>query len=162
VAIILGWDWYEKAISHLIRSFVKDGVCATAIVGVGRGGAVPAAELAHYFNILADKFGFINMMRRVSEHGDLMEPKIFAFAIPNLSSADTLAIVEDIVYEGKTLAAAENLIMSNCAPKKIITASLAIEEGSKAPPDYYYFTTNEYLVFPWERVYYLREAYRVS
>lgn len=141
------WDDVEEASSSLARRIVESGFRPDVIVGILRGGVIPA-------RILADELGVSDMgiievklykgigLRREKPY--LKHPLIVDVFDRNV------LVVDDISDTGLTLQLALNAISLH-GPKSVRSATLYIKPWTKLVPDYYSRVTDKWVVFPWER-----------
>ncbi len=151
---LIGWDKVE-GLSEVVAERVRsDGFKPDVVIGILRGGVIPA-------RIIADKLGVEDM--------GVMEVKLYkAVGIrgerPYLRQPLTLDIagkkvlvVDDISDTGLTLQLAVEAV-NLYLPLEVKTATLYIKPWTDFVPDYYGESTESWIVFPWERGEYSREA----
>jgi hypothetical protein len=138
-------SWYdvEKAVTALAttleREFVPD-----LIVGIARGGLIPAVRLSH---LLGDKL--LRMIHIKFYKGvDLRQEKPELLADVGELPKRVL-IVDDVADTGETLEFVCGHVKKKGA-KEIKVATIAYKPRSKLKPDYYVFETEKWIVFPWE------------
>ena len=110
-----------------------DGVQDAAIVGIHSGGAWLAERLAHDLGLQA-RLGFIDVsfyrddFARKGLHPDV-KPTRIEF---NVDGA-TIVLVDDVLYTGRTVRAAINVLFDYGRPQRIMLAALADRGGRELP-----------------------------
>ena len=133
----------EKDLLNIIRNMQKDGFTPKHIVGIARGGLIPATMLSHWYQIpltvvSASYYDFGNK-------NDLGDFNNLLFDHPN----DNILIVDDICDTGITLKEFGNL------EKRVKIAALVHNEACDYTPDYVGTSINKaedpsWIIFPWE------------
>lgn len=129
------WNEFGKEVHKLAE---KIDWKPDAVVGVVRGGVIPATVLANHFNVR--KFYVI----KVSHAGE--ERRIKAFE-PDVFEKKVL-LVEDMLETGKSLKAAKEFLEAKGAEVK--TACLYTMPQSEATPDFFLKQVSKLVEFPWE------------
>ena len=143
--ITMSWDDVEKAVTALAttleREFVPD-----MIVGIARGGLIPAVRLSH---LLGDKL--LRMIHiKFYKGADLRRERPELLADVGKLSKKVL-IVDDVADTGETLEFVLKHVREKGA-KEVKVATVAYKPKSRVKPDYYVFETNKWIVFPWEEM----------
>lgn len=175
--IYYSWNQIEGAVLDLARQIQKDDWKPDYIVGITRGGAVPAILLSQYLDIpmrplhvslrdghdydctsdlgmAEDAFGYVATDQREHEH------------IPfEISSTKNILIVDDINDSGATISWIKKDWASGCMPnherwdwvwgENVRFAVLTNNLASKEVVDYSVWEVNKaeedcWLVYPWE------------
>lgn len=143
---IVSWDQSYQMTFYLFEKITDDEFFPDVIVGIARGGWIPARLLADFFgnrrtaNI---KIEFYDNTSRASDN-----PIITQEISENVESKVVL-VVDDVADSGKSLiAAVEHVKKMN--PKEIRTATLYYKKHSMLKPDYYIRETQSWVVYPWE------------
>lgn len=133
---------YCEELAEKTKEFKPD-----MIVGISRGGLVPARILSDMLDIKS--VGVVGMVfyTKVGETEDA--PKITQELAMDLKGKRIL-LVDDVADTGKSLAAAKEYLEGKGAGE-IKTAALHYKPKSILKPDYYYETTTAWIVYPWER-----------
>jgi len=134
----MDWKKFDTEIRTLGKHIAKTGWSPDAVVGVVRGGVIPATVLANIFNVR--KFYVI----KVGHVGEDRRVKTFE---PNMFEKKVL-LVEDMIETGKSLKAAKELLESKGAEVK--TACLYTMPKSEIVPDFSLKVMKEVVLFPWE------------
>jgi hypoxanthine phosphoribosyltransferase len=173
--IYYSWSLIEGACLDIARQLQKDNWRPDYIVGITRGGAIPAVLLSQYLGIpmkplqvslrdggdcvsdcgmAEDAFGYVSKEIREFDH------------IPcNVESAKNILIVDDINDQGSTIAWIKQDWESGCMPdsdrwdyvwnNNVRFATLTNNLASKESVDYSVWEVNKaeedcWLVYPWE------------
>lgn len=150
------WKYVNRACIEITKTYHKPP--PSKIIGLSRGGWVPAVILANLMNVrevysmgiasydsglghdVEDQQGSIRTYQRLPTNH------------PGLSAGEPVLIVDDISDNGHTLKHVVGNIrnMFNCP---VYTACVFIKHGTSFVPDYYYksVSRDEWVVFPWEK-----------
>jgi len=143
---IVSWDQSYQMTFYLFEKITDDEFFPDVIVGIARGGWIPARLLADFYgnkrtaNI---KIEFYDNTSRASDN-----PIITQEISENVESKIVL-VVDDVADSGKSLIAAVEHV-KNMNPKEIRTATLYYKKHSLLKPDYYIRETQSWVVYPWE------------
>ena len=121
----LSWEWVDRQVMTLGET-IKESVSEfTYISGIPRGGLIPGAYLSHYLGI------------KYIPYGDAKQLPI--------GFRRQVLVVDDICDSGLTLLQASEFGFQ--------TAALCMRYSSPFIPEFYSekISTDEWLVFPWER-----------
>ncbi len=123
--IYLSWKYIDNAIIDLEEKLSNTHI--DSIIGIPRGGLIPAVMLSHRLN----------------------KP---LYLFPNKKQTGSVMLVDDIVDSGHTLKQHLSYILSNYpAITKVITASINITAKTTFIPDFYHEKfTDKWLVYNWE------------
>jgi hypoxanthine phosphoribosyltransferase/molybdopterin converting factor small subunit len=143
----VSWDDIEEMVREISDLIVKSGYKVDVIVGILRGGIIPAKLIADELGV--DDLGAmeIKLYKRVGERAQ--KPYIRQPLTLSIKERNVL-IVDDVSDTGLTLSTAINAL-ELYSPKKIRTATLYIKPWTKLIPDYYSRISSRWIVFPWER-----------
>jgi len=143
---IVSWDQSYQMTFYLFEKITEDKFFPDVIVGIARGGWIPARLLADFYgnrrtaNI---KIEFYDNTSRATEN------PIITQKISEGVEGKVVLIVDDVADSGKSLLAAIEHIKEMGA-KEIKTATLYYKKQSVIKPDYYINETNSWIVYPWE------------
>jgi len=123
--IYLSWKYIDIAIIDLSERLAN--IHIDSIIGIPRGGLIPAVMLSHHLN----------------------KP---LYLSPHKKQYGTLLLVDDIIDSGHTIKQHLSHILANYpAITKVITASINITSKTTFLPDFYHEKfTDTWLVFPYE------------
>ena len=129
-----------------MASSIKRGFSPDLIVGVARGGLIPAVWLSH---LLGDKpLRFIHV--KYYKGMDLRKKKPELLADVGRLKGKVL-VVDDVADTGTTLEFVANHIKQKGA-KEVRIATIAMKPRSTLKPDFFVFETSKWIVFPWEEM----------
>lgn len=116
------------------------------IVGVARGGLIPARILGDFLLIKDIRVLYARYYSRPYE--TVEKPEIYSESIGDVSGKKIL-VVDDVADTGDTLIAIKNYLISKRA-KEVDIAVIYVKPWNKAEVRYFSRETNAWIVFPWE------------
>ncbi|WP_324735269.1 phosphoribosyltransferase [Thermococcus sp. SY098] len=142
--VYLTWWQVDRAIFSLadkLREYKPD-----VIVGIARGGLIPAVRLSHILGDIELKVIDVKFYTDIGEHAEM--PKV-VIPIHGDLKGKRVVIVDDVSDTGKTLEVVINEV-KKLGAKEIKVACLAMKPWTSVVPDFYVFRTDKWIVFPWE------------
>ncbi len=143
---IVEWSW------ELAKKVESSGYSPDVIVGIARGGLVPA-------RLLCDFLGIENFLSIQSQHwteaAKVSEKALIKFPYAVDLSGMKVLLVDDIVDTGDSMILAKKFIEENWHPRELRLAALQwISSVAKIKPDYYAIEVREWVWFqyPWTRL----------
>lgn len=150
--LILSWDMIYDTCITLSEKVIKDCYKIDVIIGISRGGLIPARIFSDIFNIYNI---FIVAARYYKDINQKLEKPIISInADINSLNDKNILIVDDLTDTGNTLLTLIDILQDRA--KTIKTLTLYKKPKSKFIPDYYTDISDEWIVFPWERCEILR------
>lgn len=143
---IVSWDQSYQMSFRLFEKMIEDDFYPDVIVGIARGGWIPARLLADFNGNKRTANIKIEFYEHTSKSS---EKPIISQEISEDVSNKKVLIVDDVADSGKSLAVAIDHI-KKMNPKKIQTATLFYKDHSIIEPDYYVRETKAWVVYPWE------------
>ena len=150
------WNYIDNACRCIASTY--DGPPIKRIVGLSRGGLIPATLLAKYMNI---REVYSIGIRSYKEGADYKtrshEPEVYQsiqYTCPRLSRGDPILIVDDISDKGCTFKYILDSIFNDISSStRVSTASIFIKDKTEYQPDYYYkcLPDEQWVIFPWEK-----------
>ena len=154
------WKTIHDAIKKIENVLIDNKFKPDLIVGISRGGLIPAIMLSH--KLKCRKFGILKIKRSKSdEMGQIFEENsgIFEGSLLPLNAKNIL-LIDDIVAYGKTIDIAKKKVKEIYKDANLFTISLFVNverlnEIDKTPDafvDFFYEKTikEEWISFPWE------------
>jgi uncharacterized protein len=141
----LNWDVTIAYCEELATKI--DGYRPEVIVGISRGGLVPArimADILGVKSILVLGISFYNGVGKRAE-----APTIYQELTMDLTGKRVL-LVDDIADSGRSLAVAKDHLMKK-GVKEVKVATIHYKPESTFRPDYFIAETTSWVVYPWER-----------
>jgi len=143
----LDWIKIDEAVWTLKDEILKD-FTPDLIVGVARGGLIPAVRLSHISNNILMRVVDVKFYKDVEKRRE--KPNIMVPLTDKIDNLNVL-IVDDVADTGKTLMVIKEHL-SNKNAKEIRIAVIAKKPHSIIDPDYYVFETDKWIIFPWEKI----------
>lgn len=145
---------YEEVEDLTIRAvdLLRDPGSIETIIGISRGGLEPTSALSRYLDIKS--VGVISME---SYEGDKQvgSPRIIGLPDPELVEGKKTLITDDVWDTGNSIVTAVPIIENmNPAGLFVVTTAFKPSRNMHKPrkPDAYGLETDEWIVFPWERI----------
>jgi len=143
----ISWADNAKLCEGLASTISSSGFRPDMIVGISRGGLVPA-------RILSDILGVRELFTiRVSFYTGVGKtataPKIVQPLVERLEGKRVL-LVDDVSDTGKSLIVAKEHL-ENMGAREVKVATLHFKPHSKFRPDFFVSKTDAWLVYPWEK-----------
>ena len=143
------WTTHVEGINALGEYILASGWKPTAILGVSRGGLIPAAMLSYTFDvrlIQAVRVQHYDDQNNRLESGPQFVEGPQPFAAFDIYT-ERLLIVDDIVDTGETLKLVRNAAHDHADEVKV--AALYVRSDQKHSVDWYWKVEDEWVVFPW-------------
>ena len=147
----VSWNDLESYCDKIYSQMVKDDYKPDCIIGLLRGGIVPARLFSDHFNILLDFFALdVKLYNGINDRMEMAKIKAFDGDVKG-----RILLVDDIFDSGKTMEA----VLDHLNGKQVTTATIFWKETAKNKPDYYAEVAkeNEWIVFPFEMAEFNRE-----
>lgn len=148
-AIRLSWEDVEDLLWEIYVSMRSSGYSPDVVIGVARGGLVPARILVDY---LQNKYICTFQMGHWAEGKDLTEKPTLVFPLPEVDlSNKKILLVDDVSDEGGTMEEAVHYLTERVGDVK--TAVLINKADSKFRTDFCPKIMNEWrwVIFPWSK-----------
>ena len=143
---VLTWNQVYRQLLNLTRHICEVGFKPDIIVGISRGGLIPArviSDLLNNSNIANVK---IERYATVGQTNDTT--KLTQCLSANVRGKAVL-VVDEIVDSGESLKVAREHAIENGA-LEIKTATIYLKQNCTFEPDFYEKITASWIVFPWE------------
>lgn len=143
----LTWSEVSLAIDHIANRIHLDYFGPDVLIGITRGGLVPAVLLSHRLNIrnvevikakYYDRGYYPSRLSKKPVVGDIDFDTEFRIAL----------LVDDIAGTGDTISAVRSRLEEE--EISVRTATLAKNKRCPIEIDYYFATVDDFVVFPWE------------
>jgi len=145
--IYLSWHDVNLAINHIASRLHEDNFLPEVIVGVARGGLIPAVLLSHILEIRdlvtvnAKFYGRGHYPKRLAE-----KPVIENISLNK--DYDNALLVDDIAGSGGTIVEVKSRLKNHI--RSVRTATLVKNERCPIHVDYFFRIVEDFVVFPWE------------
>lgn len=144
---ILTWEGFGTAQQELAQSILDSGYRPEIVIGISRGGIIPAGALTHSLGLkLADVINveFYNDAAKTVPDPVLLSPVLDTDSI----TGHRLLVVDDVVDPGHTLGLVLKLLRGYGA--EVRSAVLYAKPFTVVEPDYIWRRTDKWIVFPWD------------
>jgi hypoxanthine phosphoribosyltransferase len=141
----ISWDAvikYCEELAEKTRGYEPD-----IIIGISRGGLVPARVLSDILDI--KRVGIIGIVFYKKAGETIDKPEMTQELSMDIKGKKVL-LVDDVSDTGKSLRFAKECL-ENMGPSQVKVAALHYKPGSLIEPDYYIGTTTAWIVYPWEQ-----------
>lgn len=143
--LLLSWTKVDEAVKTLASSIKRD-FFPDLIVGVARGGLIPAVWLSH---LLGDKpLRFIHVKYYKGMNLRKKKPELLA-DVGRLKGK--VLVVDDVADTGTSLEFVIKHVKRKGA-KEVKVATIAMKPRSTFKPDFFVLETGKWIVFPWEEM----------
>jgi hypoxanthine phosphoribosyltransferase len=100
------WNLYDHKVRKLVNQIEASSFRPDVVVGIMRGGMIPAIMISHHFDVPCESFKLSYRDNAVTEFG-------LAWSICLKYPEKNILFVDDIVDSGKTMSELQNFISSN-------------------------------------------------
>lgn len=143
----LTWADIEEQCRFLAKEIKEQSVPFDVIIGISRGGWVPARLLSDLLD--NDEIDTVRVKFYKSVGETAKEPVVLLSTQIDIEDKDIL-LVDDIADTGESLAATVEHIKGKKV-KSIFVATLLKKPISKFTPDIFAKETSDWVIFPWEK-----------
>jgi uncharacterized protein len=140
------WNQIYDMLLCLAQKIVRDGYKPDVIVGVARGGVVPARILVDFLGVSVLAVVGVEFYVDVAQAG--FEP-VLKQGLPVSVAGKKTLVVDDIADSGRSLKLVKAYVQQQ-GSVEVKTATLYAKEGSIVTPDYFEKQTSRWVVFPWD------------
>ncbi len=141
------WDEIYDVTIELYEKISQDGFYPDVIVGVARGGWVPARILSDFSGNTATanmKIEFYKGIAETEEKPQIVQP--ISVSVENKK----VLICDDVADTGESILVAIDHI-KEAGASDVRVAALYMKPWSKCTPEYWVLRTDKWIIFPWER-----------
>lgn len=143
--VVQNWQQVFDDTYYLFEKIRDSGFIPDLIVGIARGGWIPARLIADFLHLKQTANMKVEAYQMIGD--DNVEAKITQSISANITGKKVL-VVDDVADSGATLQSVlEGLNEKD--PEIIKTAMLYYKPRSSVTPDYYVHQTNAWVVFAW-------------
>lgn len=151
-AVYLNWndiEYLSRRLAHIIKS---SGFAPEIIVGIQRGGCIPAVFLSHLLEVR--DFCTLGVKTTISEgiQAHRQTPTIIDDSSMHRVAGKRVLLVDDVTNTGATLTVAKDCVLAfGCKEVKVAVLVWDMSNVQSCLADYYGTTVNAWVVFPWEK-----------
>ena len=149
---IISWDTITDGCTVLADK-ISQKQKYDIIIGIGRGGLIPASILANYLEIpRVLNFGCRSYSKDNRKQGLEIYQDIELIQGQKYLSNSNVLVIDDLSDTGDTFAGTMLSIAERFPNRSMASAALYVKPEAEYIPDFYYkkLTANPWLVFPWE------------
>lgn len=143
----LGYIDIQIACREIIKQLKKKRKKIDVVVGIGRGGLIPATIIANALKVRVYNYG-------VESYKDKKRSKVEYYQLPSFVdlSSHKILLVDDLSDSGHSLTYCKSMLDCFTVKSKVYTATCYIKTGTKFVPDFYFEEVPKklWLQFPWE------------
>ena len=143
--VYLTWWQVDRAVFSLAEELRKK-FTPDVIVGIARGGLIPAVRLSHVLGDVEVKVIDVKFYKDIDER---MEKPAITIPLHGSLKGKKVVIVDDVSDTGKTLEVVIDEV-KKAGASEVKVACLSMKPWTKVVPDFYVFRTDKWVVFPWE------------
>lgn len=140
-------DIYE-ALLDVCNQIRKSGVKIDVIIGISRGGLVPARFLSDLLSI--DRIEIVRAEYYAGVMKRMEKPTIHFPSNLDVKGLNIL-VVDDVADTGDTIIEIEKEL-NRMGANRILKATLYVKPWNKAKIDFYHQMVDKWIIFPWEIV----------
>ncbi len=140
----IGWPEYGNLTEALAEKVRSSGKTFDLVIGIARGGIPVAMVVSDRLGVKIDTIT-VKSYSGIAERGSI---RILSAPTEDIKGKHVL-LVDDLVDQGDTMIRAKGFLNESGA-SVVETAVLFEKPWSKAHPDYFLETTEEWIVFPFE------------
>ena len=140
----IGWAEYGRLTEALAEKVCSSGKAFDLVIGIARGGIPVAMVVSDRLGVKIDTIT-VKSYSGIAERGST---RILSTPTEGIKGTRVL-LVDDLVDKGGTMIGVKGFLREEGA-KVVETAVLFKKPWSKAHPDYFLETTEEWIVFPFE------------
>ena len=143
--VILSYNDIQTCVYNFVEQFQTDNKTFTHVVGIARGGLVPAVMLSHKLNIPMLTYSVSSYIGRAY---NLLKSNQDESVFDVLDQDSSVLIVDDICDTGKTV----QYMLKLLADIPVSVATITTKSQSKDKVDYHGAVVGEreWVTFPWE------------
>jgi len=156
--LTISWEEIHDVLFNIAERIIRSGLSVQAVVGVMRGGWIPARIISDLLGVSEVGALEIKFYKGVGERAE--RPVVTQPLIANVRDKEVL-VIDDVADTGKSLQTAVNVVGLHGA-KTVYTATLFVKPWSTVKPDFFYGETDKWVVFPWELREVVEEYVRAS
>lgn len=141
------WEEIQRNCLEIAKRIQSDQFEPDVIIGVARGGWIPARLLADLLRISSLTSLGISFY---SDIATTQKTPVITQPIPAKIEGKLILMVDDVADTGQSLRVGHDHV-SGLKPRKLKVATLFKKPWSILTPDYYTAETEAWIIFPWEQ-----------
>lgn len=151
-AVQLKWKDIDTLCRKVTRAIKTSGFVPEIIVGIQRGGCIPAVFLLHLLGL--EDFCTLGIRTTISEdiRASRQTPVIRDDFSLSLVKGKRVLLVDDVTNTGATLIVAKNRILEfGCRSLQSAVIAWDTIDGRSCQADFHAIKLNAWVIFPWEK-----------
>lgn len=144
--LFVSWEASGKHILELSKKILQSGKTYDRIIALAKGGLTWSRLLSDY--VAVEELSSV----QISFYTGIAKTKkapIIIQSLPISIKGERVLIFDDIADSGETLEVAKQYAAMHGA-KEIDTATIAVKNWTKVMPNYYAFSSGEWIIWPYE------------
>jgi len=143
----ISWDDVDRMCEKLAQMIHNSGFTPDIIIGIGRGGWIPARLLSDALGIKGLFAVRVEFYKSIGKTGG-RKPVITQRVPKRIFKGKKVLVVDDVADTGGSLLTIKGMLSG---AGEVRTAALHFKPTSKIKPDFFVETTSAWLVYPWEK-----------
>jgi hypothetical protein len=142
----ISWEKVSEMCDFLASKIRESGFSPDSIVGVSRGGLVPArllSDLLAIRELFAIRVSFYKSMGKTLDFPRIVQPL-------TEKTGENVLLVDDVSDTGRSLSVAKDHL-HRMGAEEVRVATLHCKPHSAFRPDFFIGETSAWIVYPWER-----------
>lgn len=143
---LYSWEEFGQHVLALAKNIIESGEEFDRLIALAKGGTVIARPLGDLCGIKELSSMQIEFYSGIAETN---KTPVITQSLPVKIRGEKVLVVDDIADSGETLTVAEKYLSLH-GTSEIKTATLITKPWTKFKPDYSYYETEAWVIFPWE------------
>jgi len=145
-------------LAEIAKRIKESNIKIDVIVGISRGGLIPARFLSDFLLIPDIKIVAAGFYLGPKQR---MDKPVIVSPISEDLTGKTVLLVDDVADTGETIIEVEKHVREKGA-KDVYVAVIYVKPWNKARVDFYVKKTSAWIIFPWERVETAYQVYKMK
>jgi uncharacterized protein len=150
--IYISWESYTNALKQIVGNLSSENFTPDIIIGIARGGMVPATMLAHRYKTRNLGVAYIQKTKSDEAFSEMLStPIVKGFCCPVPLHEKKVLIVDCIVQTGQTMKCILDIVADQ-NPKQVVLTSVCTHINIQGLSYFSPVTvkSDDWVFFPWE------------